>query len=477
MRKRLIVTLLVGLWLVLAAGPLAAQTPGVYDRGWSPHAQGTVNGNMYTVVWGDTVFSIARRFGVAESTLMNTNGIPSPYRLQAGQPIIIPGLGPGPGPNPCPSPFLAITNPASGALVGVTFNVSGSGCGLPAGTVLIRALDSRGVEVSQVTAPLSAAGAGGQGGFNVTMTAPAAQGPTLTLLASSGSIQSSPVVVNVDGGGVGMCTSALLSIFEPAEGASVPATFAVRGEAGFNCTVTLTARDTGGRQLGAASAGAFQGTTWATTLALQGGIAPGTEVWIDARTNGGGALQRRVRFGSAPQAAISLSAPAPNASLPATFDVTGFGSGLGDGTVIIRAIGDSQGVLIEQPSSVGPTGQGNFTARLTVNLSTAGRIEAFNPATGARTSIPVVFNSSSGGAPFRDLPQGQCALFVPSNNVAAFTNPDGALVRTLPSTWFDTRRVVRFGGQLWYVIPGSGANGLDEWVRGVDVSPNGNCGL
>lgn len=110
MRKRLIVTLLVGLWLVLAAGPLAAQTPGVYDRGWSPHAQGTVNGNMYTVVWGDTVFSIARRFGVAESTLMNTNGIPSPYRLQAGQPIIIPGLGPGPGPNPCPSPFLAITN-------------------------------------------------------------------------------------------------------------------------------------------------------------------------------------------------------------------------------------------------------------------------------------------------------------------------------------------------------------------------------
>ena len=474
MRRLWLVTLLAGLWLVLTAGTLAAQSSGIPDGGPSEHAQGTINGDVYTVVWGDTIFSIARRFGVGEQALMDRNNIRSPYRLLAGTRIIIPGRGP--GPVLCPTPSLSITNPAPGSRVGVTFNVGGSGCGLPAGTLVVRVLDSRGVEVSRVTTSLIGpdVGAGGQGAFNTTLTAPGAQGPTLTLLASSGNVQASPVVVNVEG--PGMCASPLLSIFDPAEGAGVPASFTVRGEAGFNCTVTLTARDPGGRQLGVANATTFQGTTWATTLALQGGIAPGTEVIIDASTNGGGATARRVRFGSIAPATLSITTPPPNTALPAIFEVSGFGSGLVDGIVVVRAISDSQGVLAGLTTSVGAGGQGSFNVALTVNTVTRGHIEAFNPATGVRTSVPVTFNGGSSGATFRNLAEGQCWL-MPNSNAPAFTNPDGTQVRTLSSNWLSTRRVVRFGGQLWYVIPGADASALDEGVRAAAVSLSGDCGL
>ena len=113
---------------------------------------------------------------------------------------------------------------------------------------------------------------------------------------------------------------------------------------------------------------------------------------------------------------------------------------------------------------------------LTVNTVTRGHIEAFNPATGVRTSVPVTFNGGSSGATFRNLAEGQCWL-MPNSNAPAFTNPDGTQVRTLSSNWLSTRRVVRFGGQLWYVIPGADASALDEWVRAADVSLSGDCGL
>ena len=134
---------------------------------------------------------------------MSYNGIPSPYRLLAGQPIRIPTSGPGPTPQPCPSPFLTITNPPPNATVGTTFAVSGSGCGLFEGNVVIRALDSRGVQVGQVVTTLSGpnVGIGGQGTYNVTMTVSGAQGPTLTLLAISNNVEYSRVTVNLNGGG------------------------------------------------------------------------------------------------------------------------------------------------------------------------------------------------------------------------------------------------------------------------------------
>lgn len=492
MRKSLILTLLAALCL-LAAAPRAAQaagstfsgcppsspSPGIIDNGCTQHAQGPIFGNMYTVIWGDTVFSISRRFNVNGDYLMQFNGIPSPYRLLAGQPIRIPGGGP--DPRPCPTPFLSITTPTPGASVGTTFAVSGSGCGLFEGNVVIRALDSRGVQVGEAVTTLSGpnVGIGGQGTYNVTLTVPGAQGQMLTLIATSSGVEYSRVMVNLNNGGVGTCASAALSIFEPAEGVNVPASFTVRGDAAFNCSVTVTARDGGGRQVGTAPpAGTFQGTQWATTLTLQGGIAPGTDLFIEARTNGGGTALRRVRFGNAPPpVSLTITEPGQNASLSVTFWVRGNGTGLGDGRIIVQAIGNSQGVITQQETTVGPSGQGAFALQLTVALNTPGRIEAFNPATGQRATVDVIFNGGSSGASYRDLFNGQCSLFIPNNNVPAFTNPDGTQVRTLPGGWMATRRVVRFGGQLWYVIPGSGTGGLDEWVRGNDVQPSGTCGL
>lgn len=65
---------------------------GVYDRGPRPHAQGTRVSNVYTVVPGDTLFSIGQRFGVAVGSLAAANGIAHPWRIVAGQRLVIPGL-------------------------------------------------------------------------------------------------------------------------------------------------------------------------------------------------------------------------------------------------------------------------------------------------------------------------------------------------------------------------------------------------
>lgn len=490
MRRSLILMLLTALWL-LAASPPAAQatasafpgcppsspSAGINDNGCTQHAQGPIFGDVYTVIWGDTVFSISRRFNVDQYYLVSYNQI---SMLLAGQNIRIPTSGPGPGPvpQPCPSPFLTISDPPSGRTVGTTFAVSGSGCGLFEGNVVIRALDSRGVQVGQVVTTLSGTnvGIGGQGTYNVTMTVPGAQGPTLTLVASSNNMDYSRVTVNFNGGMPGQCASSALSIFEPGEGANVLASFTVSGDAAFNCTVTITARDGGGRQLGTASAGTFQGTQWSTTLALQGGIAPWSDIFIEARTNGGGVAQRRVRFDGGSQPSLTITAPGQNEPLQPTFWVRGVAAGLGNTTLTVQAISNNGGLLLEQP--VQSDFQGAFGIQLTVNQNTPGRIEVRSQATGAFASVPVVFNGGGASSTnFRDLPNGQCQLIVPASGVWLFTNPDGAQVRWLNSSPLPTVRVVRFGGQLWYVIPNWSPNGIDDWVRGADVQPDGFCGL
>jgi lipoprotein-anchoring transpeptidase ErfK/SrfK len=46
---------------------------------------------IYTVRWGDTLFSIARRFGISLSTLMQLNNIPNPNLVFAGQKLLLSG--------------------------------------------------------------------------------------------------------------------------------------------------------------------------------------------------------------------------------------------------------------------------------------------------------------------------------------------------------------------------------------------------
>ncbi len=56
--------------------PAAPMTPG--------------SGTTYVVQPGDTLYSIAVRFGVSLQALIEANGIEDPNRLQAGQVLVIP---------------------------------------------------------------------------------------------------------------------------------------------------------------------------------------------------------------------------------------------------------------------------------------------------------------------------------------------------------------------------------------------------
>lgn len=79
-----------------------AQPAGVYDRGAISQATGTLNGPYYTVAWGDDIFAIGQRFGVAAVAIMQANG-QSSTTLDVGQTLAIPGLS-APVVNPTPPP-------------------------------------------------------------------------------------------------------------------------------------------------------------------------------------------------------------------------------------------------------------------------------------------------------------------------------------------------------------------------------------
>ncbi|MCO5182478.1 MAG: LysM peptidoglycan-binding domain-containing protein [Anaerolineae bacterium] len=63
-----------------------------YDQGATMGANGPVSGNVYTVVQGDTLYSIATRFGMSVETLSAANGITDPTKLTVGQKLIIPSM-------------------------------------------------------------------------------------------------------------------------------------------------------------------------------------------------------------------------------------------------------------------------------------------------------------------------------------------------------------------------------------------------
>jgi LysM repeat protein len=77
-------------------------------------------GGTYTVVPGDTLFAIARRFGVTVADLVQANGIGDPNQLAVGQVLVIPGLAPAPQPvaTPPTEPVPAPTDLVPAAVFG-----------------------------------------------------------------------------------------------------------------------------------------------------------------------------------------------------------------------------------------------------------------------------------------------------------------------------------------------------------------------
>jgi LysM repeat protein len=62
------------------------------DYGPRLHANGTYAAPYYTVVWGDTLYSIGKRFGMPWQSIASANGITYAY-IYAGQRLIIPSGG------------------------------------------------------------------------------------------------------------------------------------------------------------------------------------------------------------------------------------------------------------------------------------------------------------------------------------------------------------------------------------------------
>lgn len=150
----------------------ATPTPppsGGCNLGPIPHAMGPLNGNVYTVVAGDTLFSIARRFCTTVNQLAAANGIRHPSLIFAGQRLTAP-VGPGPSPSPtppAPSATIAITSPTANMLLPRGFNVVGTASGVQPGAVVVQALSRDGTILYAET---SVAVPGGSGSWLVTLT-------------------------------------------------------------------------------------------------------------------------------------------------------------------------------------------------------------------------------------------------------------------------------------------------------------------
>ena len=69
------------------------------DNGARLHANGYYAAPYYTVAWGDTLYSIGKRFGMTWQSIASANGITYPY-IYAGQRLYIPCSGTVPPPPP-----------------------------------------------------------------------------------------------------------------------------------------------------------------------------------------------------------------------------------------------------------------------------------------------------------------------------------------------------------------------------------------
>jgi LysM repeat protein len=279
--------------------------PGGCNLGPITHAMGPLNGNIYTIVAGDTLFSIARRFCTTVNFLASTNGIRHPWLIFVGQRLVVP-VGTTPPPTPTPPPpqqrYLTMSFPVNGAVLPVTWTATGTGAGLFEGNVVVTAFTNAGVQIAQQATILQGAnvGTGGPGTWSATLTTNVAAGTPGFVVVSSPQSNVQPVRANVTYGQPPAGASILIT--SPPPNSVLPQSFVVSGSAtGVQTgTVVVQAINTAGTVLGQTSA-AVPGGNGLWTVVLTINAAPGTTgailaFWSD---NAGVATRIPVSFSGA----------------------------------------------------------------------------------------------------------------------------------------------------------------------------------
>lgn len=257
--------------------------PGGCNLGPISHAMGPLNGNVYTVVAGDTLFSIARRFCTTVSYLASTNGIPYPSRIFVGQRLVVPVGTTTPTPTPIPPQlYLTMTFPTNGAVLPPTWTASGAGAGLFEGTVVVDVFTNANPNTPVITQATTLqgpnVGAGGPGTWSVTLnTSGIPLGTTGFVIARSPQSNVPSVRANVTYGQ--QSTGASITITNPLPNTPLPRDFTVVGTASglSQGTIQVQALTNTGLLLGATSiAVPSGGGQWQAPLTLTVSVAPGT---------------------------------------------------------------------------------------------------------------------------------------------------------------------------------------------------------
>jgi hypothetical protein len=284
--------------------------------------------------------------------------------------------------------------------------------------------------------------------------------------------------------------NAFITISSPARGARLPATFTVTGTGGglFEGALVVRAENSAGQVLaeqpttlqgedvGTGGAGTFSvQLTVQVTQNTAGRILAFATSPKDGSIVASASVPVTFNAGTCKQC-ITISSPKSGAQLPPTFTVTGAGSGLFEGGLVVRAEDSAGQVLAEQPTTlqganVGAGGAGTFSVQLTVQVTqnTAGRIVAFStsPKDGsivASAVVPVTFTPSSAPS-YKDYAPGQCKIWAKSG-APFYTFPGGPQAGYFGSGGiFDAVRGAKVSGEFWYQMataPGSSTPSV--WV-------------
>jgi LysM repeat protein len=238
-------TLLVSLLAGHASVTAAPLTQGNCDNGRSANAQGELQGDRYVVIWGDTVFSISRRFCISEEALRSANHIKHWDRLYAGTTIVIPktdsgdggsngGTGDGSGDGSCEGDtIIRILAPIADSTVGTNFAVRGDAFVRRNSVAAIRAFDDGNRLLAQRDTFLNWQGPTGdcQGFFDVTLSVQSVpNGTPGYLIATINGASSQRVPVIYGSGAISNCPNPFLTVAAPVAGDRLPATFTVSGQ-------------------------------------------------------------------------------------------------------------------------------------------------------------------------------------------------------------------------------------------------------